>query len=239
MLARDAGRDVSETAQGTYTDWFWPPPPVSGDGLTGYSSFEHTLVVEVDPGPDASYFWAHQFALIGGAGGYLGLQTRGRPADTTGRAAIFSIWEAVAAKGQHPHRFTGEGVGWSCGILYPWEVGRLYRLRVENRARAWWTATVLDTVTGAETEIGWVQVPHGWQRLDAWSVMWTEWYGGPVARCSDLPHSSVIFHTPTAEDGRVVPVRANDHLGTGATCDNSRVERLPDGSRQEMGIAGT
>ncbi len=226
---------MSETAQGTYTDWFWPPPPVSADGLTGYSSFEHTLVVEVDPGPGASYFWAHQFGLIGGAGGYVGLQTKGKPADTVGRAALFSIWDAVAAKGKHPHRFTEEGVGWSCGILYPWEVGRPYRLRVQNAERAWWAASVVDELTGAETEIGWIQVPDRWHRLGDWSVMWTEWYGGPLARCSDLPHASALFRTPIADDS-VVPQRAHDHLATGATCDNARVERVAEGSRQQMGI---
>ncbi|HEX2042610.1 MAG TPA: hypothetical protein VHF24_08225 [Acidimicrobiales bacterium] len=227
---------MSETPQGTYTDWFWPPPPVGADGLTGYSSFEHSLTVEVDPGPQASYFYAHQFTLVGGAGGYLGLQTRGRADGTWGRIAIFSIWDAVAARGPAPVRFTGEGEGWTCRIMYPWQGGRPYRMHLRTRARAWWVASVADAVTGNETEIGWIQVPHRWQRLDGWSVMWTEWYGGPLARCADLPHSSVVFHTPSADDGRVRPDRASDHLDTGASCDNSRVERLENGSRQEMGV---
>ncbi len=225
-----------ETPQGTYTNWFWPAPPLSEDGTAGYSSFEHRLVVELDQGPDAAYFWAHQFALRGGAGGYLGLQTKGTANGTTGRIAIFSIWDAVAARGTTPVRFSGEGEGWSCRVIYPWEVGRSYRLSVRNPARAWWSASVVDEVSGVHTEIGWIQVPHGWERLDTWSVMWTEWYGGPVARCADIPHSSVIFHTPVADDGLFRPDRSENQLGTGGTCKNSRVERLPEGSRQEVGV---
>lgn len=229
------GRDI-ENPQGTYTDWFWPPPPVSADGRAGYSSFEHVLLVEVDPGPESAYFWAHQFVLIGGTGGYLGLQTKGRANGTWGRIAIFSIWDAVAARGGAPVRFSGEGAGWSCRIMYPWEIGRRYRLRIATHDRSWWAASVRDEVTGVETEVGHIEVPHHWQRLDGWSVMWTEWYGGPLARCKDLPHSSVVFHTPSADDGRVVPDGSNDHLATGTTCDNSLVERLAEGSRQRMGV---
>ena len=229
---------MSENAQGTFTDWFWPDPPVSDDGRAGYSSFEHALVVEVDPGPDSAYFWAHQFALIGGGPGYLGLQTKGRTNGTLGKVAIFSIWDAVAAKGKQASRFSGEGEGWSCGLGYPWEVGRPYRLRVWSPERSWWVASVVDEVTAVETEIGWIQVPHGWQRLDGRSIMWTEWYGGPLARCDDIPHSSVVFRTPTAEDGMVLPERGNGYLATAAAsnCDHSDVERLEDGYRQQIGI---
>ncbi len=227
---------MGENPQGTYTDWHWPPPPVASDGRRGYSDFEHELVVEVDPGAGSSYFYAHQFALIGGTGGYLGIQTRGHTNGTWGRIAIFSIWDAVGARGRAPVRFTGEGEGWSCRIMYPWQVGRPYRLHLRTPERAWWVASIADPTTGAEEEIGWIEVPPGWERLDAWSVMWTEWYGGPLARCADIPHSSVVFRTPVANDGSVRPRDANDHLSTGATCDNSVVERLSDGSRQEMGV---
>lgn len=227
---------MAESARGTYTDWHWPAPPVSSDGRAGYSSFEHVLLIETDPGPESAYFWAHQFVLLGGTGGYLGLQTRGSAEGVTGRIAIFSIWDAVAALGSTTVRFTGEGEGWSCRIAYPWEVGRRYRLRLANPEPGWWVASVRDDTTGVGAEIGRIQVPPHWQRLDSWSVMWTEWYGQPLVRCEDLPHASVVFHTPAADDGRVSPQRCDDHLATGSTCDNSRLERLPEGSRQRMGV---
>jgi len=86
------------TPQGPYTEWFWPHPPVT-DGRPGFAAFEHTLVPEIDPGPAATYFWAHQFGLEGGEGGYLGLQTRGNRVDgSLGKLAIFSLWDATGAE---------------------------------------------------------------------------------------------------------------------------------------------
>jgi Domain of unknown function (DUF3472) len=194
------------------------------------------LTVEADPGPEAMYFYAHQFGLIDGTGGYLGIQTRGTIDDQTGHTAIFSIWDALGAQGRLAMRFGGEGEGWSCRLMYPWRVGDSYRLRLHSPTRGWWVAAITDESTAETTEIGRIQVPYRWQRLGDWSVMWTEWYGGPVKRCSDLPHSRVVFRTPAADDGLVAPTRTNDHLATGVSCRNSAVERLDDGSRQMVGI---
>ena len=87
------------------------------------------------------YFWAHQFQLVDGEGGYLGLQTKGNRADgSLGKMAIFSIWDAVEAEGAGPGgfgcvRFGGEGTGWSCRIPYHWVAGHAYRLRVWTERR--------------------------------------------------------------------------------------------------------
>ena len=75
---------------GTYTDWRWPDAP------DGYTSFEWELTPRTDPSPDG-YFWSHQFWLVGGEAGYVGLQTLG--SEPTGKIAIFSIWDAVTADG--------------------------------------------------------------------------------------------------------------------------------------------
>jgi hypothetical protein len=212
--------------RGTYTDWFWPG--------TGYGDVEHVLVPEVDPGPDTTYFWAHQFRTEAGEGGYIGLQTKGNRADgTLGKMAIFSFWDTLGAEGPGVVRFGGEGVGWSCRIPFPWEAGRPYRLRVgvvdEDASVRTWAASV----DGAQ--FGRIRAPAAWGRLGAWSVMWTEFYGGPLARCEDLPYSKVTFSVPVA-DGSARPHRSNDHLGDG-DCDTSRVTR-PDGDsvRHEMGV---
>src|SRR5438132_278972 len=55
---------------GTYTQWQWP------SAADGYRSFAWDLTPQTDPSPDG-YFWSHQFWLVGGEGGYLGLQTCG------------------------------------------------------------------------------------------------------------------------------------------------------------------
>lgn len=77
--------------------------------------------------------------------------------------------------------------------------------------------------------------------LGRWSVMWTEYYGASVARCSDLPCSRVVFGTPTATGAAVAPERSHSHLGDLAgpgldhqTCDTSRIEAVAGGVRHEM-----
>lgn len=211
--------------QGTYTDWWWPGK--------GYEAVEHTLVPEVDPGPDSTYFWAHQFRTEAGEGGYIGLQTKGNRADgSLGKMAIFSFWDTLSAKGPGVVRFGGEGVGWSCRIPFSWEPGQAYRLRVgvvdEDADERWWAAE-LDG-----DEFGRIRAPAAWGRLGAWSVMWTEYYGPAVARCEDLAYSRVTFSTPVA-DGAVRPYRSDDHLGDGQ-CGASNVTRVGDGVRHEMGM---
>jgi hypothetical protein len=193
---------------------------------------------EVDPGPDSMYFWAHQFRLIGGEGGYLGLQTKGNRVDgSLGKMAIFSIWNAVEAAGPGTTRFSGEGEGWSCRNPYAWQAGRAYALKVSAIGGNWWEAKVRDEETGVISQIGGIRVPENWRLLDSWSVMWTEYYGPPLDRCSDLAYSSVIFGTPLANEGEVKPAGSHSHLGEG-TCTTSDIQTLSGGVRHQMGMPG-
>ena len=190
---------------------------------------------EIDPGPGSTYYWAHQFGLVGGKGGYLGLQTDGQRFDgSVGKTAIFSIAEAVSAEGVAAGRLGSQDEGLSCRVPYQWEAGRGYRLRVWTVEPGWWAASVRDEVTCADTEIGFIRVPGDWRQLDTWSVMWTEYYGGPLGSCSDLSHSRVVFGTPTADKGAVEPQRTVNRLGDG-TCDSSAIEHVRGGVRHEMG----
>ncbi len=235
------------TPRGPYTEWFWPTPPVT-DGRPGFAAFEHTLVPEIDPGPAATYFWAHQFGLEGGEGGYLGLQTRGNRVDGSfGKLAIFSLWDATGAEAA-PSRsgsrsggvvaFSGEGTGWSARIPYLWTAGTSYRLRVARddvtSEGTWWSASVVDVDTGVESQIGRLRAAPGWGGLRAWSVMWTEYYGPPLRHCSDLVPVSAVLGMPVA-DGTVTPVRACSHVGDG-TCDTTRITDLDGNVRHEMGL---
>jgi hypothetical protein len=229
----------SPTPRGTYTEWRWPPSTsFARTLLAGYTSFEHTLTPEIDPGPDTTYFWAHQFRLIGGEGGYIGLQTKGNRVDgSLGKMAIFSIWDAEEAEGPGITRFDGEGSGWSCRIPYLWQAGRSYALKVYTPGGGWWAAKVRDETTGVISELGGIRVPGHWRNLDSWSVMWTEFYGGPLTSCSDLPYSSVIFGTPIANDGDGKPAGSHSHIGDG-TCDSSHIEAVAQGVRHQMGLPG-
>ncbi|HEX2118975.1 MAG TPA: DUF3472 domain-containing protein [Acidimicrobiales bacterium] len=223
----------------TYTEWRWPPSTSFARTLQrGYLSFEHVLVPETDPGPEATYFWAHQFRMIGGEGGYIGLQTKGNRADgSLGKMAIFSIWDAVEAEGPGTIRFGGEGTGWSCRIPYQWQAGQAYTMKVFTPGGSWWGAKIRDETTGQISELGGIRVPEHWRHLDSWSVMWTEYYGPPLNSCRDLPYSSVVFGAPTANDGEVKPAGSHSHLGEG-TCETSFIEPLVGGVRHQMGLPG-
>lgn len=226
LRRRGSGRGRRLRPRGTYTDWFWP--------VKGHGSVEHELVAEVDPGPGTHYFWAHQFRTEAGEGGYIGLQTWGNRADgSLGKMAIFSFWDTLGADGPGVVRFGGEGEGWSCRIPFHWEPGRAYRLRVEvvdeDPAALTWAASVDGE------EFGRIRAPAAWGRLGPWSVMWTEYYGGPLARCADLPYSRVLFSTPVAPAG-TRPHRFSDRLGDG-DCPGSKVTRMGDRVRHEMGVS--
>ena len=234
-MLRQRRRPPPATPRGPYTEWHWPTPPAAG----GFRSFEHVLVPENDPGPDATYFWAHQFHLEGGQGGYLGLQTKGNRADgSLGKMAIFSLWDATGAEGPGVVRFGGEGTGWSARIPLLWQAGHRYHLRVEagddTAEGRWWVATVADLDGGEEQRIGCLRAAAGWRRLSSWSVMWTEYYGPPLGSCRDLAPAVACFSVPRA-DGTVAPTRRHSHLGEG-TCDTTRISDLDDGVRHEMGL---
>jgi hypothetical protein len=85
-------------------------------------------------------------------------------------------------------------------------------------------------------EFGRIRAPASWGRLGRWSVMWTEYYGGPLARCADLPYSKVWFSRPRA-DGATAPIRSQDRVGDG-DCPGSRVTPVAVGVRHEMGSEG-
>jgi len=109
-------------------DW----PQSSGNG---FYNFDVLLTIDVDPGVQSTYYWAHQFDFKNGDGGYMGLQTNGcMQGEWVGKMAIFSIWEALEAEPGDPGSscevFTGEGEGWSCRIKYNWVEGRTYCLQI-------------------------------------------------------------------------------------------------------------
>jgi hypothetical protein len=195
---------------GTYTDWRWPDAP------NGYASFEWELTPRTDPSPDG-YFWSHQFWLVGGEAGYVGLQTRG--SEPTGKIAIFSIWDAV----------TAEGPVYVSRIPFEWEVGSTYDLRVVAAGLHRWEAFV-----GAQI-IGRIEVPTRWRGLRDVSIMWTERYAGRVSSCDDIALSVARFGVPSADGGAVAPAGRRHHLSEPLGCPGSAVGDAPDGVVQVMG----
>jgi hypothetical protein len=205
--------------------WYdWPQLPASG-----FYNLDVLLTIDVDPGVQSAYYWAHQFGFKNGDGGYMGLQTNGfMQGEWVGKMAIFSIWEALAAEpgpGASCEEFTGEGEGWSCRIPYNWVEGRTYCLRiwvlgVDAQENEWWGAWIIDTSTNQETYIGKIKVPGSWQWLDDSSVVWVEYYG-QVNDCASTSYAKASFEQPTADDGNFSPQKLTSVIGT--TCTNAQI----------------
>ena len=222
---------------GTYTHLRWPE---RGRRFDGFASFEWRLTPELETAQ--GYFWAHQFALRGTAppsGGYAGLQANGSWPTGPAKVAIFSIWNALDARGDGlAQPFGGEGEGYQTLIRYPWVAGHAYELEVRVLPEHWWSATVRDVAAGAPVEIGRILVPERWHRLDTWSVVWTELFSPPIRRCEDMECASSLWSHFTANDGTVTPLTFDSRFGEPARCGNSRISVVDGGAvRQQMGVA--
>ena len=225
------------TPRDPFTEWWWAPSPTIFRTIpAGYSSFEHVVLPEIDPGQGAAYAFVHEFKMVGGDEGSMGLST-GSDLDAGGsKSAVFSIRNAVAADSGGPSSGVNSGGGWSCRIPYPWEAGRPYGMRIWTEDQGWWSAMVRDQVSGEERLIGRIRVPDHWRRLASWSVTATRYQGPPLVHCEHLPECQVAYREPTADDGTVKPVRHENHLAPG-TCETSRIADVRDGVRHGVGGA--
>ena len=78
--------------------WF----PENSDG---YNEMEFPLLIATEPGYNGRTFWATQFYIHGGDGGYAGLQQ----VRTNEKRINFSIWNAI--------RWDSPGAGVTCGFF--------------------------------------------------------------------------------------------------------------------------
>jgi hypothetical protein len=183
-----------------------------------------------DPSP-VGYFWSHQVALVGGDGGYLGLQTEG--SQPTGKIAIFSVWGAIDADGpEYVAPFGGEGTGMTVRIRYEWAPSRRERLVIRAEGDGWWRAEV------DRRQIGRIRVDSSWGGLASTSIMWTERYAPPLRTCADLGHAVAWFGTPIA-DGHVTPLGRRNFVADHQGCPGSSVYDSDGGVVQVMGASST
>jgi len=210
---------VSATAPGTYVELYWP--------FDKNYNFDIDLKVTDTPELDTGLFWSHQFAFVGGSGGYLGLQIVGST-----KKAIFSIWNALAGSSEC-QVFTHEGSGWMCLIDYDWKVGFNYRLRLwvlnkDPAGNEWWLGTINDYSINSDTVIGRILVPSSFGWLSSWSVTWIEYF---VYSTCDVPYTRAIFSYPFARNGAGdhAPEKAKATYGT-SSCQNSNVKYIGDGA---------
>ncbi|MBA7560595.1 DUF3472 domain-containing protein [Candidatus Atribacteria bacterium 1244-E10-H5-B2] len=208
--------------------WYdWPQPPGSG-----FYNFDVLLTIDIDPGIQSAYYWAHSFYFKNEEIGYMGLQTNGcMQGEWVGKMAIFSMWNALEAEpgpGASCEWFIGEGEGWSCRKKYNWVEGGTYCLRVEaygvdEQENEWWGAWIIDTSINQEIFIGKIKVPSSWQRMDDYSAVWVEYYG-QVNDCDSITYAKARFKQPTADNGSFIPQDLTSVIGT--TCPNAQITFL-------------
>lgn len=206
-------------------DWPWAS---SGD----FNNFEILLTINIDPGIQSTYYWAHQFHYKNEKVAYMGLQTNGiMHGQWVGKMAIFSIWDALEAEpgpGASCEWFTGEGEGWSCRKKYNWVEGHTYGLRikkegVDEQQNEWWGAYIIEIITSEEIFLGRIKVPAFWGGLDDYTAVWVEYYG-KVVDCNSIPYAEARFEQPTANDGKYSPKNLTTYTGT--TCPNANITLL-------------
>jgi hypothetical protein len=198
LLACPALAFASNTP-GSYTHYAFDP------GVTGFDAVDFGITVQTDPGYRANVFWSHQFDLVGGQGGYTGMQSNGGDK----RTFLFSLWDATEAKagsaGSYCVSFGGEGVGRSCRLKHDWQAGHTYRFHLAFEGDRWLGVTVTDATTGQSFKLGSIRAkadsiaPKG-------MVDWTEYFewNSPLADCNTQPYSSARFDLPRGDGGRTV-----------------------------------
>lgn len=198
LLAMSSIAFASNTP-GSYTHYAFDPS--AGD----LKSVDFGMTVESDPGYRANVFWSNQFSLVGGQGGYTGMQSNGGEK----RMFLFSLWNATEAKpgssGSYCLDFGGEGVGKSCRMAHEWQAGHTYRFYLAFEGDQWLGVTVTDMATHQSFKLGSIRAnandisPRG-------MVDWTEYFEWNAANsaCNNQPYSRAVFALPSGDDGRAI-----------------------------------
>lgn len=102
--------------------------------------------------------------------GYMGSQVMKGSGGAEKVVFVFSCWDADSSHmvgwttPKTCGRFGGEGTGSHCILEYPVKVGVKYNFRVafsgQNQTGAFWSGTVTDSVTKAQTKVGTLFYPH-------------------------------------------------------------------------------
>jgi hypothetical protein len=178
-------------------------------GTYAYYTFEASAVTQVDftmklqvsPGL-GNVFWANQFGLQVGDGGYVGMQTH---RDGTGMWLV-SIWGTQDAKpgspGTYCLTFDEDGSGKSCRLDATPKVGHTYVVHARRGDGGWWTFSVDDTTAGTAFTLGSIQLDAA-DAMNPTMISWTEYFdwNDPRATCLDEPYSRLWMGTPLAQNG--------------------------------------
>ncbi len=247
-----AGPDYRATE--TASDWTWPKAMTS---LEWEIRVEREIVsLPIDEQIDTGYYYSHQFSFQGGNPGVLGIQAEGGydepPRDTTFEfTKIVTFWLSAldAELGDLPEsriwNDRAAGIDYlTIHAKFDWQVCRTYRLRVaphtvEANGDTWYGAWITDVDAEIETFIGRMLLPAGAGLLVPFSTSRTQGFVSPQmpTACEMQQTASVLYGTPTADAGALVPVQApNNRFGQVLGCSGSRFSSFDGAVRHELNV---
>ncbi len=178
---------------GTYVYYAFAAPTVS--------QVDFPMTLRVSPGL-GNVYWANQFGLTVGDGGYVGMQTH---RDGTGMWLV-SIWGTRDARpgspGTYCLTFEEDGSGKSCRLDATPKVGHAYVVHASRGDDGWWTFSVTDTTAGTAFTLGSIQLDPA-AAMKNTMVSWTEYFdwNDQRATCLDEPYSRLWMGRPSAGGG--------------------------------------
>ena len=243
---------VTETA----SDWTWPAP---------VASLEWDLMVEREierasptAPPTSGYYYTHQFSFLEGVVGFLGIQAEGgyqqepptSPVEFTKIAVFWLSGPPIAGElgdiafpDARVAPAAASGVNFlTIHARFDWQACRVYRFRVAPQAMepdgsTWYGASIEDTSSGTETILGRMLLPADVGLLSPFSISRTipiEF--GALASCGAAAPGSVVFGTPSSDDGEEAALAANRFVDP-LRCTSSRFTPFPGAVRHELGLA--
>jgi Domain of unknown function (DUF3472) len=198
-----------------YQNIEWPNDPE-----VDYYNYDHSIQVELDMEPDSFYFWSIQFWFQNGAAGYMGLQTDvlSNDGQNLGRGFNVAIWDAIDARPENGVVVRPDTDGDKGGALYlphEWKAGTVYHFRIwelqADEDGIWWGFFVTDKDSQESFYLGSLKTPMEMKRLNAQSVVWTEYYGANnTAPCDDpiRKETSVLFLNPVRNAETILPIHS-------------------------------
>jgi hypothetical protein len=188
------------------------------------------------PQANAAIYWGHEFQFANNESGYITLGVGG-----DSKVVSFGIFNAVQGNPNNSSGvcdnvlgFATAGIGSACFILYNWDIGYDYRLRVSRisdiNGIEQWQGSVFDYSANSTSIIGNILVSPTYGQLGTLSSTWDEY--ATAASC-DTPFASAVFSYPYALNaaGNHAPSKAELTYGN-TTCQDSNVRYLGGGAYQ-------
>lgn len=222
-----------KSGRGFYTAWSYPDTP---GGFYCWDSFLRVEDCPLETDPDPGYFSSHQYGMVGGGTGYVGLQPLGADSVEDPRMLLWSVWDSpVPAVAEYsvltgtphvgfgpvvPGLFGGEGVGATIRVQNAWKREKKYRMRLYDAGdidgdggkwfRLYFAELNSDGSVNWEVQIGRQKNPPGVGRISSGgSTCFFEPYGGQYDSALDFPYYSAVWSRPVGNPIEASPIPAN------------------------------